>query len=116
MKLKFIDVSGFKSPKATIHVTGKLGFGATAAELMGLNKDAYFRVAIDEESTNKDTFFLCPANKNQKSSFKVCSAGPYFYMNLAPVFDVLRFDYVNNKYAFSISREAEFFKFELIVP
>lgn len=103
MKFEIIRASVSKGkPKATIHLTGKLGFNMEAYNLMQLKADEQFLFARDTEDENK--FYLLHT-KEEEGSIRVSKAGAYFYLNMASVFDQIGFDYVENTYSFYIKKD-----------
>jgi hypothetical protein len=105
MKLKILEIdSSTAKPKATIHITGKLGFNMEASKLMGLSDDTYYQVAIDEETDTADTVYFIPSKAEKKGSVKVAKAGSYFYMNLGTTFNKLSLNYEKYIISFDISK------------
>lgn len=105
MKLKILDIdSNAAKPKATIHITGKLGFNMEASKMMDLSDETYYQVAIDEESEAADTIYFIPATADIKGSVKVAKAGSYFYMNLGATFNKLELNYEKHIISFDISK------------
>lgn len=103
MKLSFIEIDINKpKPKATIHVTGKLGFNMEAIQFMKLDQQNAYLLATDEE--RRDVFYLVQTNKNEGVA-KVAKAGAYYYLNVGDAFDKLRYDYKHFTLIFEISED-----------
>ncbi len=103
MKLKIIDIDINKpKPKATIHYSGKLGFNIEAIEFMGLQNQASFLVATDEEK--EDVLYLLEENES-KNTAKVAKAGNYYYLNVGDAFDTLNYDYKGHTIMFDITKD-----------
>lgn len=105
MELKFINIdSNAIKPKATVHVTGKLGFNMGAAKFMGFNESTYYRVAVDDASANVSKFYLVSATADDEGNVKVSKAGQYYYINLANAFRQLELDYEKYIISFDIDK------------
>ncbi|MCR8559285.1 hypothetical protein KXD93_16630 [Mucilaginibacter sp. BJC16-A38] len=103
MKLKFLEIDTNKSkPKATIHVTGKLGFNMEAIEFMKLENKSSYLLATDEEKS--DVFYLLETD-NDKKAAKVAKAGNYYYLNVADAFEVMKYDYKTFTIMFDITKD-----------
>jgi len=102
MKLKFIDVDlNPKKPRATIHLSGKLGFNKDAAELMNLSKKSFMQMAKDEDT---DNVYLFPVDFPEKTA-RVAKAGSYYYLNVGNAFELLDFDYKKYSITFAIAAD-----------
>jgi hypothetical protein len=105
MKLKILDIdSNATKPKATIHITGKLGFNMEASKMMDLSDDTYYQVAVDEETGTADVIYFIPATADTKGVVKVAKAGSYFYINLGTTFSKLDLKYEKFIISFDISK------------
>ncbi|KQR68375.1 hypothetical protein [Pedobacter sp. Leaf176] len=93
---------GKAKPKATIHLTGKLGFNMEANNLMGLKAEEEFLFAKDTD--DKNVFYLISGN-GQEGAGKVAKAGDYYYLNLGDVFDTVGLDYVKEIISFDIKKD-----------
>jgi len=105
MELEFLDNQSPPSrPKATIHITGKLGFNREGIKKIGLDKDteSYFRVAKEKNQEEATVVYLVPATEGDQGAIKAAKAGEYFYLNIANVFDSLKLDYKKYSISFDI--------------
>lgn len=101
MELTFIDLTTISGKsKATIHITGKLGLSSSAANLMHVDKNSYFKLATDK--LNRDVLYLVPADPNSPNKIKASKAGQYYYFNIAKIFDDLAYDCENHRIGFLI--------------
>ena len=91
--------------KATIHYTGKLGFTEITAEHLKLNSSSGIKIARDDTDTN--LLYLINCRTPDEDTFKVSSAGDYFYVNTKPLFDTLGYDYKRNNIMFDMVRARE---------
>ena len=106
MALKFIEIdSNSTKPKATIHITGKLGFNMEGAKLMELSDTTYYRIATDDDTEVNNVMYFVSSTADEKGSVKVAKAGLYFYINLGSVFSKLGFKYENFIISFDISKD-----------
>lgn len=106
MELTFVDVNlNPKKPRATIHMSSKLGFNNDAMEVMKLSEVKYFRIAYtkDDSQLIKDLYLL-PADEI-KSAARLAKAGGYYYLNAGDTFKDLKLDYKNNVISFEITVE-----------
>lgn len=97
------------SNKATIHKSsGKLGFSASAAHVLELKEDTYFKIGTKLNEDDKN-FYLFRSNAQDKESFKVRKAGSYFYINLKHVFDKYSINYKDSSVEFEVVEQEEYF-------
>lgn len=105
MNLDFIEIpSGTSKPKATIHVTGKLGFNMEAVKYMNIGDGTYFRIARNRDAADKKDLYFVPADENAQGAVKVAKAGQYYYMNLGALFTQMNLEYDKRTIAFDISK------------
>lgn len=105
MNLQFLNIdSKVAMPKATIHITGKLGFNMEAAKLMGFGEDTHYKVAVDNANGHVDKLYLVAAKLREENTVRVAKAGQYYYINLANVFRELGMDYEKFTISFAISK------------
>jgi hypothetical protein len=102
MEIEFIiDSIGKLKPKATIHMTGKLGLNQEASDLIGKIDAKSFLIGKDVNDSMK----LYLLDSEAVGSVKVSKAGNYYYLNAANVFDKLNIDYKNKIYVYDISKD-----------
>lgn len=89
-------------PKATIHLSGKLGFNIEASNLMEIKSDTAFQFARDTEDNEK--FYLIAGNKEDGAA-KVAKAGDYYYINFGDVFDIVGLNYKDETIIFDINKD-----------
>ncbi len=103
MAIEIIKANFSKSkPKATIHLTGKLGFNIEANKLMDLKSDKAFHFAKDTEDERK--FYLIEGLKDDGAG-KVAKAGEYYYLNLGDAFDTVGLNYKDETIIFDINKD-----------
>jgi hypothetical protein len=93
---------GSNNATASIHQTGRTGFSTDANKLLKLNGNRYIRIARKNNDGEKDNLYLFIDNEETEGSFKVIKAGKYFYLNTAPLFDELKYNYKEVKYTYKI--------------
>lgn len=104
--IKFFSASQFCAKlKATIQVTGKLGFSDDAAKDLGLSSNTYIKLGIDENNPN--TMYLVVSQEPNVDSFKVCKAGAYFYLPTTMLFSSIGYDFKNKTIIFDLTRDSE---------
>ena len=99
-KIKPPDSSG--QLKATIHITGKLGFSIGAIKAMNIMDNAYIQVAVNSEEGDDDNLYIFITNKEDENTLKINKAGSYYYVNTKALFDKLEIDYRKKKIIFDI--------------
>lgn len=103
MAIEIIKVSASKTkPKATIHLTGKLGFNMEASNLMKLQGGKLFHFAKETEDEGK--FYLIEGMEAD-GAVKVSKAGQYFYLNLPDAFDKVGLNYKEETIMFDITED-----------
>lgn len=103
MKLEFVDINVSKGkPKATIHMSGKLGFNNEAIQYMDLERRPLYKLAT---SGDKEYLYLLEVD-DEIGAAKVAKAGKYFYLNVGDAFDRLGLDYRNNTIIFDLKKES----------
>ena len=102
MEIEFIKANTSKlKPKATIHMTGKLGFNIEASNLMGLNEKMSFLIGKDKIDENR--FYLFQSE--DEGSATVAKGGNYYYLNAGNAFDLLGMDYKQYTLMFDVSKD-----------
>jgi hypothetical protein len=103
MKFKFLtpkDNVGIV--KATVHKTGKMGFSTGAIKVLGLDKNKYFKLALNEDDENDTNLYLVLAKESDKDTFVTNKAGPYYYIKIKHVLDELGVDYKSETIIYDI--------------
>jgi len=103
MGIEIIKPSFSKAkPKATIHLSGKLGFNIQASNLMEMKSETAFHFAKDTDDDKK--FYLITGTKEDGAA-KVAKAGEYYYINLGDVFDIVGLNYKEETIIFDINKD-----------
>lgn len=103
MKLEIIkppDSAGLM--KATIHVTGKLGFSIGAIKAMNIGDNNYIQIAQNSEDKEDNNLYIFVTKKQSEKTMKINKAGNYYYVNTKALFDSLEIDYRKKKVMFDI--------------
>ncbi len=93
--------------KATVHKTGKMGFSTGAIKILGLDKNKYFKLAVNEEDEKDNNLYLIAAKEADKDTFVTNKAGAYNYIKVKQVLDELGIDYKNETIIFDIREVKE---------
>ena len=88
--------------KATIQMTGKLGFTQDTIDQLRINQDKSIVMAPDDENAN--VLYMCVLETKPEYAFPILKSGPYFYLNTKQLFDKLERDYQKNVIIFDLSR------------
>ena len=99
-KIKPPDSSGVL--KATIHISGKLGFSIGAIKAMNINSNAFIQIAVNTEDDSDQNLYAFIASYKDENSLKINKAGNYYYVNTKALFDKLEIDYRRKKIMFDI--------------
>jgi hypothetical protein len=108
IKLKFLppkDSIGIV--KGTVHRSGKLGFSSGAIKKLNLDKNPYYKIAINEEDMQDKDLYLVPSVESDSEALKASKAGDYYYLRIKHILDHLRIDYVNETVIFDINEVTE---------
>lgn len=109
LKLNFIKPPESEiNPKATIHLSGKLGFNKEAQKLLKLTEKAYIAFASNDADTNDDNLYAVVYHDVKEGAFKVSKAGEYYNVGTKLMFDNLSIDYRNSKVIYDIIRRGEY--------
>jgi len=103
MAFEIIKASFSKAKaKATIHLTGRLGFNIEASNLMALKSGQAFHLAKDTDNANK--FYLLVA-KEEDGAGKIAKAGAYFYLNIGDAFEKANLNFKTETIIFDVSKD-----------
>ena len=103
MKLNFIKAKDIdRNAKATIHISGKLGFSSDAARKLDLaGKTKGILIAMNEDK-NDENLYIKTVEQITEDAFPIVKAGEYYYVNAKAFFDTYDIDYRNKKIAYDI--------------
>lgn len=102
MEIEIISAKKFAVKlKATIHITGKLGFTEATAKELRLTQKSGIKFAKDAN----ETLYLINCPNCDDDSFQVAKAGMYYSINTKPLFDSLGYDYKSENIMFDLVRE-----------
>lgn len=91
--------------KATIQMTGRLGFTESTAIHLKLDTYRYVKFALDDET---EELFLCLSEESNVDSFKVRLSGKYYYVPTTSLFDKLGYDYKKKTIMFDLVRFSDY--------
>lgn len=93
--------------KATVHKTGKMGFSTGAIKVLGLEKNKYFKLAVNEEDEKDNNLYLIVAKDADADTFVTNKAGAYYYLKVKHILDELGIDYKSETIIFDIREVKE---------
>lgn len=102
------DIEFLKPPnstgniKATIHISGKIGFSQSAIEEMGIDENSYIKIGVNKKDKGDVNLYVMVLNKQEEETLKVNKAGNYYYVNTKSLFDKLGIDYQKRKIIYDI--------------
>jgi hypothetical protein len=106
MKIKFLSPDSLdKNLKATVHKSGKMGFTIEAAKKMGLDINKSLSIGINEDDTEDKNLYVVINSNKRSDSFSLLKTGEYYYVNTKPLFDNLKYDYINKSIVFELSED-----------
>lgn len=88
--------------KATIHKTGRLGFGSETATALGLSAEKFAKFAQDDETSS---LYLIIINEGSEDAFPVRENGGYYFIATKVMFDTLGFNYEDGNVMFDLVRK-----------
>lgn len=93
--------------KATVHLSGRLGFNLNASNKLELDERKYVKIGYRENFKVDGFLYLVINNNNDDESFSVSKAGEYYYINTKNLFDYLNVDYQRSKIVYEITELKE---------
>lgn len=91
--------------KATVHISGKLGFTLEAIRLLELDKKRYIKIARNSKDKTDTNLYIFVYNDEDENTFKVIKAGKYVYVNTKTLFDSINLNYKEKKMIYRITEE-----------
>lgn len=88
--------------KATIQASGRLGFTAETATVLGLESGKFAKFAKDDE---KESLYLIIINESNEDAFEIRVSSGYYYVPTKVMFDTLGFNYENGNIMFDLVRQ-----------
>ena len=88
--------------KATIQASGRLGFTAETATVLGLESGKFAKFAKDDEN---DSLYLIIINESNEDAFEIRLSSGYYYISTKVMFDTLGFNYENGNIMFDLVRQ-----------
>ena len=91
--------------KATIQASGRLGFTAETATVLGLESGKFAKFAKDDEN---DSLYLVIINEPNEDAFEIRVSSGYYYVPTKVMFDTLGFNYENGNIMFDLVRQPSY--------
>ena len=91
--------------KATIQASGRLGFTAETATVLGLESGKFAKFAKDDE---KESLYLIIINESNEDAFEIRVSSGYYYVPTKVMFDTLGFNYENGNIMFDLVRQPSY--------
>lgn len=107
MKLQIIKKNELeKSVRATIQMSGKLGFTTEAAQKLGLSDDKtiVFSKDGDESIDGRLVLYMQVLSGQHEDGFRVNKAGQYFYLSAKALFDTFKVPYAKKSIALDLTK------------
>ena len=106
MALKVLSAKQFATKlKATIQASGRLGFTAETATVLGLESGKFAKFAKDDEN---DSLYLIIINEPNEDAFEIRVSSGYYYVPTKVMFDTLGFNYENGNIMFDLVRQPSY--------
>lgn len=90
--------------KCTIQNTGRLGFTAGTAKVLGLHPESYIKIAADDE--HPDIMYLVVCYDYDEDGFKVDYISGYYSLPTTVLFNELGVNYKEYTIMFDLTRDA----------
>lgn len=104
--LKLINAALYATKlKATIQLTGKLGFTKETIDALDLNDQKSIQFAADENDAKK--LFMIVHESQIPEAFRINKAGEYLYLNTKQFFDAIGYNYKDYSIMFDLCRAEE---------
>ena len=91
--------------KATIQASGRLGFTAETATVLGLDSGKFAKFAQDDENKS---LYLIIINEGSEDAFEIRVSSGYYYVPTKVMFDTLGFNYENGNIMFDLVRQPSY--------
>lgn len=91
-----------KKLKATIQLTGRLGFTDETAKTLGFQSGKFARFAQDDEN---GVLYLIINNEASDDAFPLKLSSKYYFIETRQMFDMLGYDYKNQNIMFDLVRK-----------
>ena len=106
MNIKILSAKQFATKlKATIQASGRLGFTAETATVLGLESGKFAKFAKDDEN---DSLYLIIINEPNEDAFEIRVSSGYYYVPTKVMFDTLGFNYENGNIMFDLVRQPSY--------
>jgi hypothetical protein len=102
LKLQFIAPTTEQNPKATVHISGKLGFNREAQNILNLTESSAIAFARNEADEDDDNLYAIVYDSQQEGAFKISKAGEYFNVGTKMMFDNMGVDYRSTRVIYDI--------------
>ncbi|MBI1341730.1 MAG: hypothetical protein GC171_02220 [Terrimonas sp.] len=103
MEISFFKPKDFEgNMKATIHITGKLGFTDAAIKKIGLNEKKGIKIGHNTKDKNDKNLYVVFTEELDEDTFKINKAGAYYYVNTKALFDSMELPYRAKRVSFDI--------------
>ncbi len=103
MKIQFVKPPLMSSVnKATIHLSGKLGFSSGATKKLGISERRFIKVGINKEEKNDANLYVMVLDAVDEETIIISKAGNYYYANTKLLFDDMGIDYRSIKVIYDI--------------
>jgi hypothetical protein len=104
MNIKFFKAIELETNiKATIHLSGKLGFNSNALKKINIDENKFIKIGQGDDFEKNNILYMLVCNEEDEETFKISKAGEYFYANTKALFDFLLIDYQRNKVIYDIT-------------
>lgn len=103
MEISFFKPKDFEgNMKATIHITGKLGFTDAAIKKIGLSEKKGIKIGHNTRDKNDKNLYVVFTEEVEEDSFKINKAGAYYYVNTKALFDSMEVPYITKRISYDI--------------
>ena len=103
MEIEFFQPKDFEGNlKATIHVSGKLGFTDAAIKKIGISEKKGIKIGRNSKQAADKNLYAVFVDSSDETAFKINKAGAYYYVNTKALFDTMEIPYRTKRVSFDI--------------
>ncbi len=104
MKLKFITPA-MQQPvyRASVHMTGRIGFSIQTAKRFGIGIDKSMGLAINDDDPEDASIYGLLYEKDKSDAYRIIKGGDYHSVNAKVFFDTIGIDYSNGDISYNVS-------------
>ncbi len=88
--------------RASVHMTGRIGFSIQTAKKFGIGIDKSMGLAINEDDPNDPSIYGLLYEKGKPDTYRIIKGGDYHSVNAKSFFDTIGIDYSNGDISYNV--------------